>query len=209
MTLLLGLLLMAALSLLALAASSDHVLQARMVQNLQRSELSYATANSALAWAEDWLLGLSGDSRPTPCAGPCPAGSVIRAPDGYPPAPEHASPQWWAANGFKDGHDPLSGIALANRAVHAGEPGLWIVEEVWFSEAAPLDDGRPAIAYYRILARGANADGYAAVTESVIARPWGSAEWADAFPASMGGTRFCAGQPPAVPCGRLAWRRRH
>jgi len=208
MALLLGLLLMAALSLLALAASSDSVLQARMAENLQHSERSAISANSALAWAEDWLLALEGDVRPPPCSAPCPPGAVIQAVNSYPLTPESSTPEWWEAHGHPDGHDPVSGEQLAQKSGAQGAPGRWIVEEVWY-EGAPGDaSGRPAISYYRVIARGAGSGAYAAVTESIIARPWGDAAWADAFPAGIGEPRFCNRQAPETPCGRLAWRQR-
>ena len=208
-TLLLCLLLLTVLALLALASASDSVLQGKMAANGERAVASAYAADSTLDWAENWILGLDGSERPAPCTGPCAPGSVIHAPEVFPPAPEYESEQWWLDNGFEDGLDPVSGIRLQQRAGQYAQAGLWIIEEVLFEPANPEADQRPDISYYRVIARGvAQAGITTSITESIIARPWGNAEWSDPFPANVDETSFCVRYLTAKPCGRLAWRQR-
>lgn len=205
-SLVLSLLLLAALSLLGLAAAGDSQLQRRVTQNQVQAGHARQSADSALAWAEAWLLSLPGDQRPQPCPSDCTARDVIRTVDYFPPSPEYQPPEWWCLQGQGDGYDPVDGARLDDRSGLHPAPACWIVEEVWLQ---PAEAGqRPAISYYRIIAAGGDPDSGTAVTESILARPWGDATWADQFPAIPGTRSFCHQLSPQDPCGRLAWRQR-
>jgi len=202
--LLICLLLLTSLTLLGLAAASDANLQGRMAGNLEEARLSARTADATLAWAENWLLSLDGAQRPATCGGICEPGEVIHESGSYPVAPEHESPAWWLNNGFTIGHDPVSGEVLD--ASLAALDGLWIIEEVHFEGA---DEERPDTGYYRSIARGRGLVGKSvAVTESIVARPWGDAAWDDPLPREPGQTSFCRQPGIEGRCSRLAWRQR-
>jgi len=198
----LALLLLTALSLLAIVAAADGLLQLRMSDNHTAAAATRAAAESALLWGEDWLMSLDGANRPEPCEQDCADGAVIRAIGQYPVDPELQAGSWWLANGLADGQDPASGEQLAPRA----SPGHWIVEELFYQ---PSDETHPALSYYRVLARADGAaGGPPAVMESILARPWGEAGWRNAFPDAPGTATFCRSQTVPGPCGRLAWQQR-
>ena len=212
--LLICLLMLAALTLLGLAAASDHTLQDRMSNNLVEAALAGQSANTALSWGEQWLLSRPGSERPAACPDTCTQGDIIRAQGGHGPFPEHQNLNWWQLNAHPTGKDPLTGVivdaALAGQGAHA----YWLIEEVHLSIDTQADDTKVETAYYRILARGAGRDPATgssrfAISQSIIARPWGDAAWTDAFPPSGQAYSFCNLEDMTTPCGRLAWRQLH
>jgi len=202
--LLVCLMLLAALSLLGLAAASDHLLQERIATNLLDADHASVDADAALKWGESWLLGAPGDQRPPACPSDCGAGQVIRAAGFHGPAPEHLGEDWWRANAYQAGADPVSGTVLAQ-----GGLAFWLAEEVHVEPAQAGDNPAPEIAWYRILSRSADSPaGTYAVSESLLARPWGDAAWTDDYPTTSQAPGFCIETSPSVPCGRVGWRRR-
>ena len=205
-TLLLGLLLLALLSLSVTSAFSDNQWQLRLGKNQTAEQRAERAAYSALEWAEDWLMSLPGDSRPAICSAACNAGEVILAAGRIPAAPEQRSETWWLDNGHPDGFEPVGGNLLATRQVPGSPAGRWLIEEVHVTPDDPVT-GAPEISYFRILARAPRMPrGTAVVLETVVARPWGADHWHDELPGD--GVEFCrqAGVPDQ--CGRLAWQRR-
>lgn len=203
--LLLCLLLLIALSLLAVSSASDSRVQVRMAANLAADEQAFRAAQSALAWGEQWLFSLDGETRVPPCGGDCDATTPVRSADSYPPWPEHQPEAWWLDEGRADGFDPVTGARLADRGPGDGPAGRWIVEEIHFE---PAGGGRPDTSYYRLIARAAPiGSGSPVVLESIIARPWGDHAWRNAFPAATE-PLFCIALTVPAHCGRMAWQRR-
>ncbi len=205
--LVLGLLFLFLLSGVVTAAFSDNQWQLRIASHELAEERAMQSARSALAWAEDWVLAQPGDQRPVPCPGQCgPSDPVLGA--GLAPAtPERRPETWWLGHAYADGFDPVAGASVVRRQRANTPPGRWIVEEVHFEPGDAHDPARPAVSYYRLVARAARAPrGEAVVLESIVARPWGEPAWSDDLPG--GGPGFCNGVNAPDPCGRLAWRRR-
>jgi hypothetical protein len=210
MALLLGLLLLASLSVLALAAASDSQLQLRIAGNFDRETRALQAARSAGAWAEQWLLSLAQAPAVQQCVDDCTAPSPVRAPGVYPQRPEHAPETWWLDHGAADGIDPLTGARLAPAGDDGGPAGRWIVEQL---QRQPREDTATGafvdVAWYRVIARAPMApSGPAVVVESLVARPWGAPEWSDPLPRSAKLGSFCSALWSRLPCGRQAWRRR-
>jgi Tfp pilus assembly protein PilX len=214
-TLLTGLVLLAAISLLALVAASSMVLQLRMAGNFEDSRLALQNSAMAVALGEDFLYSVGQDGRIPDCQGTCfnsPLSTIIHQTTELPAFPEYEAESWWRSWGAVAGVAPLSGVSLENSGVPGAEPPRFLIEEVHFdpttgvpvSADAPLLDG---IGYYRILGRGSGRGAAAiAVSESIVARPWK----ADALPGPGNGDvhAFCADYRPWYDCGRMAWRQR-
>lgn len=208
MTLLLGVLLLASLSLVVLAAASASSLQVRMSHNSGSEQQAMQAARSANAWAERWLLGQNGSTRIVPCSAACPPEQVIRAANSYPPFTEYQPESWWLEHAHADGFDPVTGQRLAPRTAQDMPVGRWLIEEIHHHTQA--SQGLAVeISYYRILARAISPyGGHAVVVESTLARPWGQAEWQDPLPRETDTALFCLDLLPAIDCGRRSWRRR-
>lgn len=203
--LLMCLLLLTALTLLGLAVASNANLQQRMAGNTTSVRDALRNADFALAWAEDWLLSLDGSQRPDACVPPCGPSAVIRPAGGFPSSPEHLPASWWSEHAILAGADPFQDGPL-NPAL-AGAGARWLVEELRYADTLQVDGEAGETAYYRITARGTNAEGsVAAVAESRFARPWGKAEWADSLPPEPSGVSLCRRFEISTPCGRQAWR---
>lgn len=207
MALLLGLLLLAGLSLLALAAASDSSLQLQASRNISSEQQALSAALSANAWAEHWLLSQDGSARVEPCLAACGNTQPVRAANSYPPLPEYQSESWWLEHGHADGFDPVSGQRIVLRYTADQPVGRWIVEELHYQ--SPADAGQPAVSYYRIIARAVQlGSGTPIVVESILARPWGHPDWRDALPRRHDQPLFCLTLPQGTDCGRRAWQRR-
>lgn len=207
MALLLGLLLLAGLSLLALAAASDSGLQLQASRNVSSEQQAISAALSANAWAEHWLLSRDGGTRIEPCPSACGTTRPIRAANSYPPLPEYQDESWWLEHGHADGFDPVSGQRIALRYAGDQPVGRWIIEELLYQP--PAQPGQAALSYYRITARAVQVDsGTAVVVESILARPWGESDWRDELPRQHDQPLFCLTLPHDTDCGRRAWQRR-
>jgi Tfp pilus assembly protein PilX len=214
-TLLTGLVLLAAISLLALVATSSMVLQLRMADNFEDSRLALQNSAMAVTLGEDFLYSLGQDGRIPDCQARCfnsPLSTIIHEPTDLPAFPENEAESWWRSVGAIAGVAPLSDVPIGSSGVPDAEPPRFLIEEVHFDPTtgapvnadAPLLDG---IGYYRILGRGSGRDATTiAVSESIIARPWK----ADSLPGPGNGdvTAFCADYRPWYDCGRMAWRQR-
>jgi hypothetical protein len=205
-TLLLGLLLLTALSLLGLAAVTDSTLQVRMAGNLEAEEAALQRARSALAWGERWLLSLEGTVRPAPCASAScdPALPIHETDDSL--VPERQDDRWWRDHAVKDGLDPALGLLVADRTPTGAPAARWRVEEL---HVTPATDGTPELGWYRVLAWAPRTGVTEPVLlESILARPWGDSAWRDALERPRAQPSFCMGLDSGVDCGRRAWRRR-
>lgn len=204
--LVLGLLLLALLSLLVTNAWSQNRWQQRIATHEIGEARAEAAARSALRWAEDWLMSLPGDAPALPCTGAC-TDTVIFSAGSLPLPLESLGERWWLDHAHADGIDPVTGRQLAQRRGVGAVAGRWIIEEAHFDAAEARGVGSPATSYYRIVARAVRVpQGTPVVLEAIVARPWGELTWVDGLPA--GAARFCRGATAPTPCGRLSWRRR-
>ena len=208
MALVIGLLLLAALSLLALTASSGMVLQRQMTGNFIDDALALREADLAEAEARAWLFSLTDVEREPGCVTGCLLPPGIVAPEALPERPEFAPASWWQAHGIPAGFNPLTGEQRAIPA-EGTEPALWVIAEVHFEQTghAPGELAAAGLGYYRIISRGAGRrTGSVAVSEAIVARPWQGDYRAGAWPPSNGSAPFCAQFAGRYACGRLSWR---
>jgi len=204
-TLLLGMLLMAVLCLAVTSAFSDNQWQLRISANQANEARAVQAASSALRWGEDWLMNLAGTTRPTPCSSSCGADQPVLADGMVPATPTGLGEIWWLDRAHGDGREPVSAAHLADRRISGTPGGRWIIQELHHAPA-DLAAGRPAISYYRVVARAARVPrGTPIVLESIVARPWGAPQWTDALPRPP--ARFCDAADAPAHCGRLSWRR--
>ena len=205
-----GLLLLAALSLLALTSASGTSLQRNMASNFQDRGLALNNAEAAAAWARAWLESRPDIDRESGCESGCVLPTGIRPSGELSDQPEFKSAAWWAANAIPAGYDPET--AEPGDSADTGiEPARWIIEEFHYE---PLDEndgnGSPgAVAWYRVLSRGTGLNPRSvAVTETIMTRPWEgvfeTGEWPPRGPPGS----FCGQFDELVECGVKAWRQR-
>lgn len=205
MALLAGLVLMVAVSLLAITAAGGMTLQQQEAANFTDRKRAFSRADRARSWAVAWLFSRPVEEREASCQTDCFMPTAIHADDQVPDRPEFLLRSWWRDNGIVAGTDPAapgeSGFSTQD------DGAMWLMEEIHYVARPDLAPGIEGIAYYRIFARG-SADDSVVVSESVVARPWGEAVQELAFPPNAALADFCASIPVAVPCGQLAWRQR-
>jgi Tfp pilus assembly protein PilX len=208
--LVIGLLLLAALSLLAVMSANGMVLQKRMTANFEDRALALERADLAVAAARAWLESRADVEREAGCQVGCLLPVAIHDAGDLPPDPEFESLDWWRSTAVATGTHPESGDLLGTVAPSAGG-SYWVIEEIHFAPFGESIQG-PAIAgigYYRIFGRGSGRHpGSVAVTESIVARPWQGEYRAADFPTPASAGEFCGQFDPQVPCGTLAWRQR-
>ena len=178
--LIMGLILLAAISLLALTSARGMVLQHRMAGNLDENLEALHNASIAAADARSWLESRADVERETGCPADCLLPVAIRNAGELPARPEFESAAWWRANGYLAGADPESGDSLGYGSGGV-EPARWIMEE------------RP---------------GSVAVSETILARPWDGEYDPAPYPATDPPGGFCSQFGESVACGTLAWRQR-
>jgi len=213
--LLAGLVILAAISLLALVASNSMILQQRMAGNFGDGQLARESAAVAVSAGEALLFGIENEARIPACRQDCfvpPFDAVVHQSSELPPGPEYENAAWWRSRALTIGSDPVSGTAAGGLWELGTEAPRFLIEEVFFenSATAPVRADIPAlegVGYYRILARGAGRGPAAvAVYEAIIARPWRSASAPGADPVDK--ENFCAAFDPVVDCGLMSWRQR-
>lgn len=209
MALLLCVLLLAGLSLVAIAGAGDARIQVRVVQQVSAERAAVMAAESALAWAEGWLYGLDGSARPLPCPPECGHGNPIHGSNQLPPFVEHQPERWWLDHAVADGIDPETGSRLAQRGLPGGPAGRWLIEEMHVETTTGPAATTTEVTYYRITSRAVpSGSGSPVVLESIIARPWGDASWQSAFPAVNRTPGYCSTLPDPAHCGRMGWDRK-
>lgn len=210
MALILGLLLLAALSSLALASMNDMVMQRRMTANSSHQAQALTSADRAAAAARAWLDSRADIEREAGCSADCLLPPAIHGPGELPQHPEFESLAWWQAQAVRAGTHPETSESLGP-ALDYPEASWWIMEELRY---LPLPDTARApaaagVGYYRIYARGTGpSPGSAAVTESIVARPWEGEFEPLEYPRGASEGSFCRQFEPTVPCGMQAWRLR-
>ena len=208
--LLLGLVLLAAVSLLALTATNGMVLQRRMAANFNDDRRALDNAAIAEASARAWLLSRADTERERGCLSGCVQPVAVQGPGELPAEPEFESAAWWRAHGTVAGVHPESGLPFGP-GDDGAEPARWLIEEMRYVAAPAQAAGASSdgVAYYRILARGSGAHrGSVAVTETLLARPWEGDYEPAALPPLQPSRHFCRQFDATVDCGTLAWRQR-
>ena len=210
-----GLALLAALSLLGLVATSGMILQRHMASNYQENKLALENAAIASSFASAWLYSRANYERQGNCISNCILPVAIHNTDEIPAGAEFQGAAWWQLNGVEAGANPESGESVVNTPASGANPPLWILEELHF-EPAQIPAGENSfdgVGYYRILSRGSGTKAEKiAITESIVARPWGDRYQLASYPPGPDASSFClqfTGQTEeGFDCGRLAWRRR-
>lgn len=213
--LLAGLVMLAAISLLALAATKSMILQQHMAGNFSDSQQARQAATFAILQGESLILGMGHDARFPACQQDCfasPLDTIIRQTSELPVSPEFESAFWWQSWAFEAGADPVSGPGPVQVWSYRAEPPRFLIEELHFDdlESASRAADAPAlrgIGYYRVLGRGTGRGPAAvAVDEAIIARPWlGAATPESGTPDEKA---FCAAFEPWYDCGVMVWRQR-
>ena len=208
--LIMGLILLAAISLLALTSARGMVLQHRMAGNLDENLEALHNASIAAADARAWLESRTDVEREPGCLADCLLPVAIRNAGELPARPEFESAAWWRTNGYLAGADPESGDDLGYGSGGV-EPARWIMEEIRY-EPVEVEDPELAVAgvgYYRVYARGSGKrPGSVAVSETLLARPWEGEYDPAPYPATVPHGAFCGQFVESVVCGTLAWRQR-
>lgn len=210
MALLTGLLLLAAISVLAVTAASGMNLQRQQAGHFEDRILALSAAELAETHALSWLYSRDRTAREPGCIEHCLLPDAVYRPGALPERPEHEDEEWWRQYGTAAGVDPVSGSAAGYGSVYPTR-AYWTIQELHFeATGAPIEETKPeGIGYYRILGRGsARQAGSVAVTETIVARPWGEHVAPLEFPSTEPLSAFCDGVDEAVSCGTLAWRRR-
>jgi len=208
--LLAGLVLLAAVSILALTASSGMILQRHMTTNFQEDAVALDSATVADAFAKAWIYSRPVNQRERGCSNDCvlPAGFVNA--DTLPEYPELESAAWWNANSYPAGTNPDTGETL--EIDFAGsDPAHWIIGELHYTATGDERGEKAAegLAYYRIISRGTGRHRKSiAVTESIVARPWEGDFQVGSYPPRGSSRPFCSQFEGRYECGNLSWRRR-
>jgi Tfp pilus assembly protein PilX len=210
-----GLALLAALSLLALVATSGMILQRHMAANYHENKLALENSAIASSFATAWLYSRANHEREENCISDCILPVAIHKLGEIPARAEYQSSGWWQNNGIAVGVNPESGDPMGDNPGSGAVSPLWILEELHFEAAENADDGNPfeGVGYYRILSRGTGTQaGKVAVSESIVARPWGGDYQLDVFPPGPEASSFCLQFVDEAEedhdCGRVAWRQR-
>lgn len=208
--LLTGLVLLAAISLLALFTSSGMILQRHMAANFEQDTLALESAALADTWAKAWVYSRPAHDRERGCFSGCVLPAGFKDESELPPYPELEALAWWQANGVPAGTNPDTGETLELYDAENGPP-RWVVSEIHYASTGdePGEKRAESIAYYRILSRGKGRHGTnVAVTESIIARPWGGDFQPGNYPPQGSARLFCEQFAGRYECGNLSWRRR-
>ena len=209
-----GLILLAAISLLALVSTSGMLLQNQMASNQTQGAIALENSEIAMSYALAWLQNRANHEREEACISDCLLPVAIWQPGEIPSQAEYESAAWWRMNAWEAGFHPVTGEPDYSIATTGAEPPRWLLEELHYSVAeGSFEDGTEGIGYYRILGRGTGSHpSSVAVTESIIARPWGGDYSLSVYPPESEGSDFCqqfaTDSSPPLDCGRLAWRQR-
>ncbi|MBT8048881.1 MAG: hypothetical protein HKN57_00640 [Xanthomonadales bacterium] len=206
--LLAGLVLMAAVSLLALSAASGMVLQRSMASNFQESMLALQNASIASAYAQAWLFSRSDHERERGCQIDCLLPMAIHEGGTLPMNPEFESAAWWRNNAIPAGYNPAT-AQMEITPAQGAEPALWLIEEVHYESTGETEHESHAggQAFYRIVSRGTGLNARSVVvTETIVARPWEGDFSAGPYPPNGPVETFCRQFDDVYACGHLAWR---
>lgn len=213
MALLAGLVLLAAISLLALVATGNMILQRHMAGNFEDGLQARQAAAEAVSQGRNFLFRIGPDGRRPVCLEDCfppPLNHSILPASEVPAHPEFKDGSWWRSRGTDASLDPVSGDVRSWIRNFSSEPPRFLIEEIYFeklSTAIRAADTPPitGIGYYRIVGRGVG-QGPAAITvdEAIVARPWLS-ETSPGFDPVIY-PDFCTAFKPLYDCGLMTWR---
>jgi len=205
-----GLVLLAALSLLALMAASGTVLQRTMAANFQENSMALQNASIAASYARAWLISRQVNERESGCLENCILPVGIRHSGELPARPEFESAAWWRSNAWAVGYNPETAEMMI--APDGGaEPARWIIEEIQYQTTGDQrgENLAEGVAYYRIFGRGTGLNARSvAVIEAIVARPWEGDFQAGSYPPDGPFGAFFRPFENRYDCGSLAWRQR-
>jgi hypothetical protein len=191
------------------------ILQRHMAANYHENKLALENSAIASSFAIAWLYSRAKHEREEACVSDCLLPVAIHNVGEIPAQAEYQDSGWWQSNGIEVGVDPESGEPMGDNPGNGAVPPLWIMEELHFEAAEFADEGDPfeGVGYYRILSRGTGTQARKiAVSETIVARPWGGDYELDVFPPAPDVSNFCfqfTGEAEEdYDCGRLAWRQR-
>jgi Tfp pilus assembly protein PilX len=208
--LLAGMVLLAAVSILALTASSGMILQRHMTTNFQEDALALESATVADAYAKAWIYSRPVNQRERGCSNDCVLPPGFVSADTLPQYPELESTAWWHANSHRAGFNPDTGETY--EIDFAGsDPARWIIGELHYTATGDKrgENAAEGLAYYRVISRGSGRHRNSiAVTESIVVRPWEGDFEAGTYPPQNSSRLFCSQFEAKYECGNLSWRRR-
>jgi type II secretory pathway pseudopilin PulG len=210
MALVSGLVVLAAISLLALTAAGGMALQQHQSANFLDRLRAEANADAALAAARAWLDSRADTDRQFDCVTGCFLPDEVRPPGELPRGPEFLPGAWWSRNAADAARDPLTRSLVPIGGAGVGE-AHWLIEEIHFEALDPGQDGDAprGVGYYRLLGRGSGRHARSvAVAEAIVARPWQGTYEPAWFPPERSLGDFCNQFEDSVPCGVLSWRMR-
>jgi Tfp pilus assembly protein PilX len=208
MALVAGLVLLAALTALALLSANGMAVQRLQAANHEDRERARGNALHAERAAIAWITSRADHERQTPCKHDCllpvavmPSGSL---PDNF----AFESKAWWRNHGHKAGVHPSTGKSF-DEGVGAAEPPRWLIEEIHYraEKLAGATAEADAVGYYRLVSRAVGRRSASiAVTELILARPWEGDYEVPPYPPSQQAPGICEQFPKDSPCGVLSWR---
>ena len=205
-----GLVLLAALSLLALAAASSTVLQRAMAANFQENSKALQNASIAASYARAWLDSRQVHERESGCPDHCILPVGIRNSGELPARPEFESTAWWRSNAWAVGYNPET-AEMDITPDDGAEPARWIIEEIQYATTGDMraENMAEGVAYYRIFGRGTGLNSRSvAVIETIVARPWEGDFLAGTYPPDGPFGAFCRPFENRYDCGSMAWRQK-
>lgn len=200
-----GLLVLAAISLIAITAAGSMTMQRKQAANYHDRTLAMANAELAESWAKAWLFSRADIERQSSCTRNCVLPIGIHSDGELPASLENLATTWWSEAAMPSGGNPASGGAIPRPDSNS----YWVMEEIHFKEGSADNEssGPGGIGFYRITSFGAGRHPRTAVvTESIVARPWHTDTSPADFPPSEPLTSFCRRFPRDVTCGTVAWR---
>ena len=209
MALVTGLVLLAAVALLAVTAAGSMTLQQQQAANFAGKHRAAENAVMAESYAIAWLFSRTDTERQPRCGENCLLPAGIQQDAEVPDHPEYESIAWWQNNATAAGRHPLSGEPVGYS--HSAAESLWLIEEVHYkpTQAQTSQGAHEGEAYYRIFSRGQGAHpGSTAVSETIVARPWGGNIVPLEFPPDRPLLEFCRQFDDDLACGIQSWRQR-
>ena len=200
-----GLLILAAISLIAITAAGSMTLQRKQAANYRDKTMAMANAHVAESWAKAWLFSRSDIERQPSCIRDCVLPIGIHLPGELPESVENRALPWWIESAMHAGSNPASGEQPSDLEWSS----FWVMEEIHYMDHEETDwkSSPVGVGYYRIYSFGAGRHPRSTVvTESIVARPWHSDLTPSAFPPSEPLTAFCRQFSADFSCGTVAWR---
>ena len=200
-----GLLILAAISLIAVTVAGSMTLQRKQAANYRDKAIAMTNAELAESWAMAWLFSRADVERQPSCKQDCVLPLGIHLPGELPESLENRAATWWSSTAMTAGGNPGSGEADASPDSNS----YWLMEELHFVDITESSEisGPDGIGFYRVYSFGAGSHPRSAVvTESIVARPWQADLAPLGFPPSKPLNSFCRQFAPEISCGTVAWR---